>query len=274
MGNVFISHSSQDTNFVNLLEAVLTYSGVSVWRSSSGLKPGMEYEREINTALGEAETLLIVVSRNAAASAWVKHECRIFLDKHPASRTIPILLDATSPNDVLIGLEKFQNIDFSACMLTGFVKLLKVFGKEFHYHDKRSTVQTDRRRVADRRDPKNVGRRLRVGFWKAFVAATGYGEFQPLSLSQRMKFKVVQSLSNEATRYEFRDRTGAAQDPEMVLKDSVEHVWQKWQEKETTRRDPVGAAYVIEDIAVDICKRFEISPINRRSVKDRRLHST
>src|SRR6266545_4999922 len=100
MGTVFLSHASADAGFVNLLEAVLTYSGVKVWRSTSGLPPGVEYEREIRAALTAADTLLVVVSAHAVGSHWVKHECDLFAELHPTGRVIPIRLDAAGPRDV------------------------------------------------------------------------------------------------------------------------------------------------------------------------------
>lgn len=276
MGTVFISHSSDDAYFVNLLEAVLTYSGVSVWCSSSGITPGLAYERKINAALETAETLIVVISRNSANSAWVKHECRVFLEQHRDSRVIPTHLDATKATEINVGLEQFHNIDFSKCMLTGFTKLLKAFGLEFHYQDKRAPKRVDRRKGVDRRDPANLHRRVRVGFWKAFVQATGYGEFQELSLLLTTKYKVIQSLAPEAAKYEFKTASGQRCDSDEVLKNAVEAVWLKWRELEKTRVEPIGAAYVIEDIATAVCAQpgVTVAPVGRRRAGERREDST
>lgn len=267
---VYLSHAPQDTNFVNLLEAVLRYSGVTTWRSTPGLPPGRTYQREVRAALTTADTLLVIVSTDAVRSSYVMHECDLFVELHPRGEVLPIVRDTTAPRDVRPSLEPFDPIDFNECMLKGFVRLLKVFGKAFAYQDKRRGGHGDRRVVAgDRRTPGPAHHRVRVGFWKAFQQGTGYGEFQGLPLNQGMKSKTVAALLPEARKYQYVI-DGSATDPERVLREAVDQTWRAWQKEQAPDGGPVGAAYVIEDVALQVCRAYRVTAFDRRSGRERR----
>lgn len=74
MQPVFISHSSEDRYFVNLLVALLEYHGIRTWCSTDDIRGSHQYRDEINKALEKAGSLIVVVSKHSAESKWVIKE--------------------------------------------------------------------------------------------------------------------------------------------------------------------------------------------------------
>jgi hypothetical protein len=261
MNSAFISYCTRDSNFVSLMEAVLRFSGVNAWRCETSLQPGTKYREEIAHAIADADLLLVVVSKNAAQADWVSHEVSLYLSKNPKKSVIPIRLDETTANSIYVGLETYQAVDFSRCMLAGFNKLMEVFGKEFHYREKRRP--RDNRRLPDRRDPRNTPRRVRRGFWLAFEKATGYGKFDEVTLGEKFKAKLLDALDMEVHNY-FIAADGERKEVDVVLREAVDSYF----------REKAGSAapavVIVESIADLITSKYAVSPIGRRAGQDRR----
>ncbi|MDR3634480.1 MAG: toll/interleukin-1 receptor domain-containing protein [Isosphaeraceae bacterium] len=265
--SVFLSYSLQDTNLVNLIEAVLKYSGVGVWRCESDLAPGLEFRREIEGVIAMSDTLVVVVSRYSAASDWVRHEVALFSSKTPPGRVIPVCLDPTPANSVFVGLDKFQIIDFSQCMLTGFVNLLNAFGKDFYYREKRK--DRDARKKRDRRDPRNSARRLRRRFWLAFEKATGYGKFDNVTLGPRIRGKLTDILYSKVYDFILHDERGNDYDPGAALREAVELVWVRAQGL-GAEESATSAIGLVESVADAISTKYRVASVDRRLGPDRR----
>jgi len=100
MSNLFISHSSQDDNFVRGLQQALGDLKQDVWIDSRELRGGDLLWPEIQTAIEEASAYAVVVSPNAFQSKWVGKELRHALeiqkqrgkDNYPV---IPLSLNGT-----------------------------------------------------------------------------------------------------------------------------------------------------------------------------------
>ena len=128
MTTFFISHSSQDDDFVRELRAALADHGQAGWVDSRELRGGDPLWPEIQKAIEDASAYAVVVSPDALQSKWVGKELRHALtlrdargkDKFPV---IPLSLDGTK----LGVLEEF-------------------FGEEPHVHSRHQ-----RRRAASRR---------------------------------------------------------------------------------------------------------------------------
>ncbi len=73
MGGVFISCSSSDRAFVELLEKRLKDSRITVWVYYHDLLAG-SIERQIATAIGIQHVVLVVLSESSLSSDWVWHE--------------------------------------------------------------------------------------------------------------------------------------------------------------------------------------------------------
>ena len=72
---LFISYSHADTPFVEKLEKRLTKMGVRYWRDVHDAKAG-RLEKQIDYAMRQNPTVLLVLSKNSMDSDWVEHESR------------------------------------------------------------------------------------------------------------------------------------------------------------------------------------------------------
>ncbi len=100
MTTFFISHSSQDDDFVRELRAALADHGQAGWVDSRELRGGDPLWPEIQKAIEDASAYAVVVSPDALQSKWIGKELRHALtlrdargkDKFPV---IPLSLDGT-----------------------------------------------------------------------------------------------------------------------------------------------------------------------------------
>jgi uncharacterized protein YjbI with pentapeptide repeats len=88
----FISYSSSDSTFVDILVDRLTHRGVEIWRDVTHLDPGMPLISTFMKAAGEADCLLAVLSEKALASSWTS------LELFSARNILPVTLDQTYLN--------------------------------------------------------------------------------------------------------------------------------------------------------------------------------
>ena len=70
----FISHSSQDKDFVEKLNEYLRLNGVHVWYAPENLLPGEKIYDQIKRAIGSFDKLLLVLSEDSIKSNWVATE--------------------------------------------------------------------------------------------------------------------------------------------------------------------------------------------------------
>ncbi len=282
MANVFISHSSTDVLFLNRLVNILNNHGITTWSSAHDLLGGDDFKNEIKTELNKADNLIIVVSKNSKNSSWVTREITFF-EKDSNRRVIPLQLDETNPNDIFDGLGDFHIIDFSTDQITGYMKLLAIFDKDFSFEPQRSDRREGERRESERRkderrkeerregerrssDKYSLARRLRVGFIKSFMNETRVSELHELDLYNPVEMlKMINYLKNEVIRYSFFDENKVEIPPMEVLEKSIEKVWNNLREV----KDTVKAAYLIDGIVGELLNNYRVEVFDRRE-SDRR----
>jgi tetratricopeptide (TPR) repeat protein len=103
MNHIFISHTSQDDDFVKELREALERSGLTVWADSRSLAGGDELAPEIERAIEQARHFIVVISLNTANSLWVRKEIQKALEvkenrKDEDYRVIPLLLTGIEPS--------------------------------------------------------------------------------------------------------------------------------------------------------------------------------
>jgi hypothetical protein len=271
MAKVFISYSSKDTYFVSLLQALLQFHYIDVWWSVYDIKPGTQFPPEIEQAIKDANTLLVVASAQAVKSKWMTKEISAFQAQNKDGLIVPLLLDAIDLDAISPGLSNYQAIDFSQSMLEGCQHLFQLFGKEFlSYRDRRNQPTGRRsveRRTEDRRKSPLI-KRLRKGFWLAYTRATGRGEFEELPDTLREQFKVIDSLREEVQKYQYSDESGKIYDPTMVLEESIRRVWDMM-----SPRGKFKAVYIVEGIAEELYENYKIITVANRRSSSRRLQA-
>jgi hypothetical protein len=130
----------------------------------------------------------------------------------------------------------------------------------------------DRRSNQGRRHADNLAQRLRRGMWLQFHRDTGHGEFDKYGLDAHRRTKVKDSLRHEATKYEFRERHGKNEvSPTHALDLAINKVWVSLESAHPSRVD-LRAVFIIEAIAEELYKNFDVTAKDKRE-GDRRSSS-
>jgi TIR domain/Pentapeptide repeats (8 copies) len=118
---LFISYSHADGDFVNKLDKQLNAKGIRFWRDIHDLKAG-RIERQIDQAISQDRTVLLVLSERSLKSDWVEHEVR--KAREIATNTgrdtlCPVALDdswkdSRWPQRVMEQIMEYNILDFSA----------------------------------------------------------------------------------------------------------------------------------------------------------------
>jgi hypothetical protein len=117
---LFISYSHTDTVFVNQIDSSLTEKGVRFWRDIHDAKAG-RLETQIDRAIRQHPTVLLVLSENSLNSDWVQHEVRKAreLEKELGRDALcPIALDdswksSAWPARIMEQIMEYNILDFS-----------------------------------------------------------------------------------------------------------------------------------------------------------------
>ena len=106
MTKIFLSYARADRDAVQPVAELLDAAGHDVWwdRRIGG---GVEFAAEIESALNDADLVLVCWSANAHKSHWVRDEAAAGRD---TARLLPATLDGTPPP---LGFRQFQTIDLS-----------------------------------------------------------------------------------------------------------------------------------------------------------------
>lgn len=89
----FLSHASQDASIANQLEESLRERSLTCWLDNSSLAFGGLLRQELQAAIQQSRTLVLLWSEAASQSRWVMAE--IFTAFHLDRFIIPYVLDAT-----------------------------------------------------------------------------------------------------------------------------------------------------------------------------------
>ena len=124
MSQIFISYSRKDIDFVDQLTSRLNAAGYELWIDRLGIRGGEQWRREIVDAIGGANVLILVLSRNSAKSDNVRKE--LDLAEGEKKRILPIVIQSvTIPAEMKYQLAGLQLTDFTADFETGFNQLLE-----------------------------------------------------------------------------------------------------------------------------------------------------
>ena len=114
MSRVFISHSSRDRAIVEeQIIRPLTEAGIVTWYAKDDIRTAEEWERSIVRGLIECEWFLLVMSRSAAESRWVRSEVHWAFDERQG-RIIPVMIEECEPIAFHLMMRQIQCIDFRA----------------------------------------------------------------------------------------------------------------------------------------------------------------
>jgi uncharacterized protein YjbI with pentapeptide repeats len=143
---LFISYSHGDSTFVDRLERNLNKKGIRFWRDIHDMKAG-RIETQIDRAITQNRTVLLVLSEHSLNSDWVEHEVRTarLLEKDMGRDALcPVALDdswkdSRWPKRVMEQITEYNILDFSAweddVKFEGMFRKL-IDGLELFYKDK------------------------------------------------------------------------------------------------------------------------------------------
>ncbi|HEY1388797.1 MAG TPA: toll/interleukin-1 receptor domain-containing protein [Ktedonobacterales bacterium] len=112
---IFLSHSSADRDFADTLARALRGAGADVWYDETHLGTGQLLD-EISAQLPTRPVFLLVASKAAFASDWVKQECKWAFNlyrREPNRIMLPIVAKQLDPADwnAMLWLEDFRRIE-------------------------------------------------------------------------------------------------------------------------------------------------------------------
>jgi len=118
---LFLSYSHADTEFVDKIGDSLNQKGVRYWRDIHDMKSG-RMEKQIDRAIRQNPTVLLVLSKHSLSSDWVEHEVRTGREiEKELSRDVlcPVALDdswksSRWPKRIMEQVMEYNILDFSA----------------------------------------------------------------------------------------------------------------------------------------------------------------
>ena len=106
MASVFLSYDHEDVARAAPLASALEKAGHSVWWDRQ-IHGGAEYQIEIESAVQQADAVVVLWSGRSIKSAWVRDEAAEGRDQ---GKLIPVLLESVKPP---MGFRQYQAIDLS-----------------------------------------------------------------------------------------------------------------------------------------------------------------
>ena len=118
---LFISYSHGDSSFVDKIETQLNNKGIRFWRDIHDMKAG-RIEKQIDSAISQGRTVLLVLSEHSLNSDWVEHEVRTArqLEKDIERDVLcPVALDdswksSRWPKRIMEQIMEYNILEFSA----------------------------------------------------------------------------------------------------------------------------------------------------------------
>jgi len=126
---VFLSHSHKDRRFTTRLSRTLRDHGVSVWYAEHNIEGAEQWHDEIGRALKRCDWFILVLTPDAVASKWVKHELTYALrtDRYDG-HLIPLLRKSCDAEELSFALPALQMIDMRRSYERACRELLRIWG--------------------------------------------------------------------------------------------------------------------------------------------------
>ncbi len=126
---VFLSHASQDRQFVKWLRDQLRQHGIRVWHSDTHIVGAQKWHDAIGKALKRCDWFLVVLSPASVRSIWVQRELFFALEQSRYNnRIVPAVYRACNVKKLSWTLSSMQSVAFTKSRVDGLAELLRIWG--------------------------------------------------------------------------------------------------------------------------------------------------
>lgn len=131
-GRIFLSHSAKDRSLVERLARLLDDHKLRYFYSRRHILGAQQWHDEIGKALARCDWFVLVLSPDAVASKWVKHELLFALEDRAYEGHIVVLdYHRARYKKLSWTLHSVQWVDFRHGFDGGCRELLRVWNKEY-----------------------------------------------------------------------------------------------------------------------------------------------
>lgn len=121
---VFVSYDRSDKDYVyKFIVPKLEQYPIVYWIDRD-IPLGSDFTKEISAAIKESDTVLVVLSKKAVQSDWVRREVHLAFERKPQACVVPVLIEECNPNDLYPGLSLCQHIKLYEDKKAGLARLL------------------------------------------------------------------------------------------------------------------------------------------------------
>lgn len=212
---IFLSHSHQDQEYADLLANRLSESGHEVWQDRFNLKAGGNLIEKVKLGIKEAQTIIVIVSKNSLQSKWVMHEVSALALGDLSSenrRVIPVLIDSSS---VPSYLSKYVYIDLSKGIDQGVQSLITALNEDDAIYQRREPTENENIQAIEELSHAHHDGRLTLVCGAGVSVGAGISTWNNLLLG--LLEKMMASISNNenlslktSDANEFQQRYGSS----------------------------------------------------------------
>ena len=143
MDHIFISHASEDDDFVTQLAGNLRESGFTTWVDHENLRPGKGWDTEVEQAIIDCELLMFIVTAAGLKSENCTDEWSHALSE--SKLVVPVMVeDGLANEDLPFRLKRRQWVDFRGHYESAFRELVNWLGLEGKTASLKPPLEMDR----------------------------------------------------------------------------------------------------------------------------------
>ena len=127
---IFLSHAAADRKHATALADVLGAHGLKVWYSDANIKNATQWHNEIGRALARCDWFVLIMTKNSAASKWVRWELMYALrEDQYEDHILPILFKKCDyRNNLSWTLDGFQMVKCVGKKRIDYRRVLSTWG--------------------------------------------------------------------------------------------------------------------------------------------------
>jgi len=150
IAKIFLSHSSNDNEFVRRLAKDLKLKDVPIWFDEWELKVGDSLHEKISSGIKESSWLGIILSKNSTKSDWVQKELNAALTEELQKKQVFVLPIVIEDCEIPVFLKDKVYADFRKDYNEGFQELLRTLkpdNQSSHLFEQFKNISDNRKKI-------------------------------------------------------------------------------------------------------------------------------